>query len=45
MSNYQKNFESIIAKYRRSLFKVATTFEADPVIQQDLLQEILLAIW
>jgi RNA polymerase sigma-70 factor (ECF subfamily) len=45
MSNYQKNFESIIAKYRLSLLKVAATFEADPVIQKDLLQEILLAIW
>jgi len=45
MSKYQQNFESIIAKYKLSLFKVAATFEADPVIQQDLLQEILLAIW
>ena len=45
MSEYQKNFESIVAKYKLSLFKVAATFEADPIIQQDLLQEILLAIW
>jgi RNA polymerase sigma factor (sigma-70 family) len=45
MSEYQEDFESIIVKYRLSLFKVAATFEADPVIQQDLLQEIFLAIW
>ena len=45
MSEYQKNFESIVTKYKLSLFKVAATFEADPIIQQDLLQEILLAIW
>ena len=45
MSEYQQHFESIVAKYKLSLFKVAATFEADPIIQQDLLQEILLAIW
>lgn len=45
MSEYQQNFESIIAKYRLSLFKVAATFEADPAIRLDLLQEIFLAIW
>ncbi|MFC3121427.1 RNA polymerase sigma factor [Agaribacter flavus] len=45
MSNYQKHFESIVAKHRLSLFKVAATFEADPIVQQDLLQDMLLAIW
>ena len=39
------SFESIIAKYRTTLFKIAATFEADPKLQQDLHQEILLAIW
>jgi RNA polymerase sigma-70 factor (ECF subfamily) len=45
MSDYQQNFESIIKKYRLSLFKVAATFEADPVLRRDLLQEMFLAIW
>ena len=45
MPDFQKNFEAIIAKYRLSFFKIAATFEADPVIQQDLLQEIFLAVW
>ena len=39
------SFESIIAKYRSTLFKIAATFEADPKLQQDLHQEILLTIW
>ena len=45
MSNYQNNFDSIVAKYRLSLFKVAATFEADPTLQQDLLQDIFFAVW
>lgn len=45
MSKHQENFRSIIEKYRLSLFKIAATFEADPVIQLDLLQEMFLAIW
>ena len=45
MHNHHKRFESIITKYRVSLFKIAVTFEADPDLQQDLLQEIMLAIW
>jgi RNA polymerase sigma-70 factor (ECF subfamily) len=39
------SFATVIAKYRPTLFKVAATFEADPKLQQDLHQEILLAIW
>lgn len=45
MSDYQQNFEAIIAKYRLSLFKVAATFEANPDIRRDLLQDMFLAIW
>ena len=45
MSEYQQNFESIISKYRLSLFKVASTFEADPTLRLDLLQEMFVAIW
>ena len=39
------SFESIIVRYRTTLFKIAATFEADPKLQQDLHQEILLSIW
>ncbi len=45
MSDYQKDFETIVNKYRQSLFKVAITYEADPALQQDLLQDMFLAIW
>lgn len=38
-------FEAIISKYRQSLIKIVATFEADSKLQQDLHQEILLAIW
>jgi len=44
-SEQKRSFESIIVKYRATLFKVAATFEADPKLQEDLHQEILLAIW
>ncbi len=45
MSNYQQAFESVVAKYKLSLFKIAATFEADPTLQMDLFQDMLLAIW
>jgi RNA polymerase sigma-70 factor (ECF subfamily) len=45
MSKYQQDFESIITTYRLSLFKVAASFEADPVMRGDLLQDMFLAIW
>ncbi|MDA8621757.1 RNA polymerase sigma factor [Psychrosphaera sp.] len=45
MSDYQQNFETIIAKYRLSLFKVASTFESDPVLRLDLLQDMFVAVW
>lgn len=41
----KQTFEAIISQYRKSLIKVVATFEADPKLQQDLHQEILLAIW
>jgi len=41
----KQTFEQIITQYRQSLFKVVVTFESDPKLQQDLHQEILLAIW
>ncbi|GAA6153029.1 sigma-70 family RNA polymerase sigma factor [Pseudoteredinibacter isoporae] len=45
MPNNELNFESVIKKYRLSLIKIAATFEADVKLQQDLLQEMSLAIW
>ena len=41
----RQTFEKIITDYRQKLLKIAVTFEADPKLQQDLHQEILLAIW
>lgn len=38
-------FTGIICQYRHSLIKIVATFEADSKLQQDLHQEILLAIW
>jgi|GEM_PF-7077525 len=38
------SFEEIIARYHKTLSKIAATFEADAKLQQDLLQEILLSV-
>lgn len=38
-------FEAVLAKYRNTFFKIASTFESDPDLRQDLLQEILLSVW
>lgn len=39
------SFEETIAQHHKMLEKIAATFEADPKLQQDLLQEILLSVW
>lgn len=41
----QQLFESVLDGQNQSLLKIAATYEADPKLQQDLHQEILLAIW
>src|SRR5687768_2690781 len=38
------NLEEIIATYGAALARVASSYEADPTIQEDLVQEILLAV-
>jgi RNA polymerase sigma factor (sigma-70 family) len=38
-------FEMIFAKYRWTFIKIASTFESDPELRQDLLQEIALSVW
>jgi RNA polymerase sigma factor (sigma-70 family) len=46
MSNEQtKLFESTIVSYRQSLARIVATYEMRPALQQELHQEILLAIW
>jgi len=44
-ANTDKDFDFVISKYRKSLYKVAATFESDPDFLQDLHQDILFAIW
>jgi RNA polymerase sigma factor (sigma-70 family) len=38
-------FDMVLAKYRRTFIKIASTFESDPELRQDLLQEISLSVW
>jgi RNA polymerase sigma-70 factor (ECF subfamily) len=38
-------FDMVLAKYRRTFIKIASTFESDPELRQDLLQEIALSVW
>ncbi|MFT5452928.1 MAG: RNA polymerase sigma factor (sigma-70 family) [Enterobacterales bacterium] len=38
-------FESTIVSYRQSLARIVATYEMRPALQQELHQEILLAIW
>jgi RNA polymerase sigma factor (sigma-70 family) len=46
MSNEQTElFESTIVSYRQSLARIVATYEMRPALQQELHQEILLAIW
>ena len=40
-----ERFEAIILKYRQSLARIVATYEMQPALQQELHQEILLAIW
>ena len=46
MSNERtQQFESAILEYRQSLARIVATYEMQPALQQELHQEILLAIW
>jgi RNA polymerase sigma factor (sigma-70 family) len=45
MKAQQQQFESVIDSHGQSFMKIAATYEADQKLQQDLHQEILLAIW
>jgi len=38
-------FESTILEYRQSLARIVATYEMQPALQQELHQEILLAVW
>ncbi|MGF1550605.1 MAG: RNA polymerase sigma factor [Sphingomonadaceae bacterium] len=40
-----ENFEGIIAEYGPLVTRIASSYEADPALQQDLVQQILLAVW
>lgn len=40
-----RQFEQTILEYRQSLARIAATYEIQPELQQELHQEILLAIW
>jgi len=40
-----EQFENTILKYRHSLARIVATYEAQSALQQELHQEILLAIW
>jgi RNA polymerase sigma factor (sigma-70 family) len=40
-----RSFEAILTKYRQTFIKIASTFESDPDLRQDLLQEISLSVW
>jgi RNA polymerase sigma factor (sigma-70 family) len=44
-SEADHSFDAVLATYRSTFFKITSTFEADPDLQQDLLQEILLSVW
>jgi len=41
----QSDFDSIIKEHSGLLARVAATYEANPALQQELLQEISLAVW
>lgn len=45
MNAQQQQFESIIDSHGQSFVKISATYEADHKLQQDLHQEILLAVW
>ena len=39
------NFESVLAEYGSLLSRVATSYEANSALRQELLQEMCLAVW
>src|SRR5215471_4429144 len=39
------DFEDLLAKHRRLVFKVAATYARDPEDRRDLVQEILIQTW
>jgi RNA polymerase sigma-70 factor (ECF subfamily) len=41
----RSDFDSIIEQYGGMLSRVASTYEANPALQQELIQEISLAVW
>ncbi len=46
MSNSStQQFEQTIGKYKKSLVRIVASYEANPALQEELHQEILLAIW
>ena len=45
MQNQVELFEATIAEHRKSLARIVATYERIPALQQELHQEILLAIW
>ncbi len=45
MQNREELFESAIRDHRQSLARIVATYELLPALQQELHQEILLAIW
>jgi len=44
-SDRQQIFQTVIESYEPALWRVVYTYEADTDQQQELFQEILLAIW
>jgi RNA polymerase sigma factor (sigma-70 family) len=39
------DFESIVAEYGPLISRIAQSYEADPSLRQDMVQQILLAVW
>lgn len=44
-SNDLPSFERIVADYGPLISRIAMTYEADPNLREDLVQQILLAVW
>ena len=38
-------FETIVADYGPLISRIASSYEADPSLREDLTQQILLAVW
>ena len=45
MQTQESLFESALADHKQSLARIVATYEMNPGLQQELHQEILLAIW